>query len=389
MLPVRIEPPQIDVVCAGSPAEQGAEQGRVLRDRILACSRALHDLEALHLQRPWWLPYKGFLWLADRRALRALRGALRSELTPHWKRLEAMSRSSGLSLPRLALLNALEPVLSDLTRSVASGVETACSAIAVGQERSATGGAIVAHNFDYLPLVQPFYVLRDERPHDGLRSLQFSIAPLCGAVDGLNEAGLAVTYNYAYATDRAAPAPTLSMRLAEVLAKCRTVPEGVSDLMQTTRWGSGLIMLADAEGRTASVQLTNTHCAVREGSPGEILSHSNRFSDPQMSRVQISLEAVHGPNAPAALRGRRVHQSAERRDERLAACLAGGEVLSIADVARHMADHGPDGVPSADSICMHSPYWHTTACLQLLPAERLIRVAYAPACVARYVEFSL
>ena len=46
------------------------------------------------------------------------------------------------------------------------------------------GPRIIARNFDYLPLVQPFYVLRESRPRDGFRSLEFTVAPLGGAVDG-------------------------------------------------------------------------------------------------------------------------------------------------------------------------------------------------------------
>jgi hypothetical protein len=61
-------------------------------------------------------------------------------------------------------------------------------------------------------------------------------------------------------------------------------------------------------------------------------------------------------------------------------------VLNPDAIARIMSDHGPDGVPSADTVCMHGDYWHTTACIQLLPKSRTLRIAYSPACVARYVE---
>jgi hypothetical protein len=54
-----------------------------------------------------------------------------------------------------------------------------------------------------------------------------------------------------------------------------------------------------------------------------------------------------------------------------------------------MGDHGANGIPSADTLCMHSDYWHTTACVQLLPAQRRMRIAYAPACAAQYAEFAL
>ena len=54
-----------------------------------------------------------------------------------------------------------------------------------------------------------------------------------------------------------------------------------------------------------------------------------------------------------------------------------------------MSDHGHDDQPSAETICMHSDYWHTTACLQFFPKQRKMRVAYDTACRARYEEFQL
>lgn len=390
MLPVRPDPPRVDVVCGGSAAERGAAQGAALQKQIQGAARALFELEALRMQRPWWLPLPAFVWMAERRAAAALRPALSAELPEAGVRLQAMSAASGVPLRRLALLNALEPVLSDLSKTVVTGAETACSALAVGPARSGGRGAIVAHNFDYLPLVQPFYCVRDERPAGRLRSLQFTAAPLAGVIDGLNEAGLAVTYNYAFTTDGGgSPAPTLSMRLGEVLAECRTVAEAIAALGARSRWGSGLIMLADAAGDVASLEISRTLCIARRAGDSGVVSHANRYCSSAGCAVQIRTDAVHGPAAPAALRGRRVHASSEQRETRLRERTRSAALLGPDEIAAIMSDHGAEGVPSADTLCMHSDYWHTTACVQLLPAERRLRIAYAPACAAQYVEFSL
>ena len=60
---------------------------------------------------------------------------------------------------------------------------------------------MVARNFDYLPLIQPYYLIRESRPQGRLRAFEFTTAPLVGAVDGMNEAGLCITYNYGFTTD--------------------------------------------------------------------------------------------------------------------------------------------------------------------------------------------
>jgi hypothetical protein len=390
MLPIRSDPPRIDLVSAGSPAERGANQGAVLKCLLHDSSRAVLTLEAFLKHKPWWLPRPFYVRLADRRAEQSLRPALVESGSAHWERLAAMSVASGVPLGRVALLNAMEPVLSNITGSVASGAEAACSAIGISSARSRESGAIIAHNIDYLPLVQQFYVLRDERAAPGrLRSLQFSIAPLSGTIDGINEAGLAVTYNYGYATDRAVPAPTISMRLADVLAECRSVDEAVQSLTKRSRWGAGLIMLADVTGAVASLELTGTRHALRSSGDAGVVAHTNGFHCESTCDVEIPRTARHSRRAPAALRGRRVHQSTELRDARFAELCAEIPRFNLTDVSRVMSDHGTTSEASPDTICMHSDYWHTTACIQLLPAQRRLRVKYAPACAGEFAEFCL
>ena len=94
-------------------------------------------------------------------------------------------------------------------------------------------------------------------------------------------------------------------------------------------------------------------------------------------RVQLGHDRVEGPLQGITLgrelverhqlgvpRGHRVLESSERRNCRFAELLGGAGPLSVEDVATIMADHGKDGRPSDQTICMHSDYWSTTACIQ-------------------------
>jgi hypothetical protein len=107
-----------------------------------------------------------------------------------------------------------------------------------------------------------------------------------------------------------------------------------------------------------------------------------------MCGVELHERATHGDKSPEALRGRRVHQSAERRDADLERLLESVDRFDRDGIERLMSDHGPTGEPSADTICMHSNYWHTTASLQLFPAERRMRASFSPACVPNYRDFT-
>jgi len=266
----------------------------------------------------------------------------------------------------------------------------ACSAVAVRGARSATGEPIIARNFDYLPMIQPMYTFRDSRPTDGLRSLDFTVAPLCGSIDGMNEQGLTITYNYAYAMDGGRPAAPISMIISETLQRSKTVTEAAEWIISRPRWGAGLLMLADETGDIAALELSNTRAELRRPAAGEdILYHSNRFTTETVRRAEVSGDAVYTNRAPTPLRGRRVHQSAEQRDRRFNELLEKTDRYGPDEFAELMADHGPNGQGNADSICMHSDYWNTTACLQYYPRSRCIRVAYDSACSAQYAEIEL
>ena len=255
---------------------------------------------------------------------------------------------------------------------------------------SETGEPVIAHNFDYLPLVQPHYIIRESRPRHGYRSLEFTIAPLAGAIDGVNEKGLAVTYNYAYTIDDDRPGPTLSMLISEVLARFERVTDALEWLTSQQRWGSGLLMFADRQGDIASLEITPTRHAVRRPEAGEdFLFHANKFRCDNTTAAEVPAGSIYNDTAPKPLRGRRVLQSSLKRMKRFEELLPGSEKLSRDQLARVMADHGKDGEASDGGICMHGDYWTTTACLQYLPKTSTLRVSYGPACQARYGECSL
>ena len=119
---VALKIPQINAVCSGNATERGFAQGQAMAKTIRESAEAIHEMEAFRLQSPGWLPYGAFVKLADYRAERALRTGLASGLPEAWARMQAISQASGISLRRLALLNALEPVLSDLSGRV-TGLE--------------------------------------------------------------------------------------------------------------------------------------------------------------------------------------------------------------------------------------------------------------------------
>lgn len=376
----------IDVECRGTPYEMGLAQGETLREKIHGTLRAVDQLEAFRLSKPFWLPFGLFRRLAEGRSRRFVEAACRWAASSFAERLRGIAEGAGVRREKIALVNVLEVVLSDLTGTTQVPCSAACSAVAIAGDEP-----VVAHNFDYLPLVQPFYVVRRCEPAGGFRSLEFTAAPLCGGIDGVNEAGLGVSYNYAYVTDSARPGPTISMLISEALARCRTVDEATERIGNAQpRRGGGNLTLADDAGNVAVLELSNTRSRLRRPTDGQHwVFATNRFRTAPMREVELDAAAIHGRRAPRALRGRRVHKSGEDRDRRLERLLRDSSPETPAELTRLMSDHGPDGEPSHGTICMHSDYWNTTASLQILPKRRCLRLAYDAACRAEHAELQL
>jgi Acyl-coenzyme A:6-aminopenicillanic acid acyl-transferase len=393
-LPVQ---PVIEFTCRGNPYQMGLAQGDAFADKIRAAFQTVAELEAFRLKKPFGLPFGLFQRIAEGSARRFVDRAFAEFPVSAQERLRGLADGARVPFRKVALCAAMEAVLGDLepitnkvTPQIGDTLQAGCSAMAVSKSATHSGDPILAHNFDYLPVTQQYYFIRRSQPTGKLKSVELALAPVVGVVSGINEAGLAVSCNYAFVTDKSQPAPTITMLIAESLANCRTVEEAVNFFQQSRRVGGGLLMLGDAGGTIASLEISSTRL-VRRDPPAQRdrLCHTNRFCCPATSEVELDPSAVYGTNAPTPLRGRRVHQSSDDRDASFQSLLESHEVFDRSSVQEVMSDHGPKGSPSSGTICMHGNYWFTTASIQMFPAERKLRASFSPTCVADYREFSV
>lgn len=365
----------------GDPYEIGRAQGEALRDDIAASLETLLSLEGFRLLKPWWLPGRSFVGACRRRAMNTVWEPLRRHYPDQARGFEGLAAGSGLPLDALILVASAEILLAriDHRRAPRPG---ACCAVAVGRP----DGVELLKNFDYPAAIAPYYCVRASRPKEGHALLEFTVAPLAGTVDGLNERGLAVTYDYAFCTDAVeAPVP-LTVTLNAMLRSCATVEEAVAFLRGRPRSGGALLMLADAGGAFASVELSNTRLAVRTPPDGaRSLAHANHYAAPELVEVEVPADAVYTRRNVTPLRGMPVHRSSHLRKARLEERLGSGPE-PVRDV---MKDHGPGGKGDDDTVCRHGPYWETTASLELRPASGTLRLAHGKPCETEPREFRL
>jgi Acyl-coenzyme A:6-aminopenicillanic acid acyl-transferase len=382
---------KIEVMAKGDAFEMGVAQGEHVGEKIRSAPNVLAQLYGFRALQPAWMPYPLYRRVSESRATRLLEKSLQRDFLDAYARIKGISAGSKTSVRLLHLLHALEPMLSDVHGCSVVPDFAGCSAVAVRGRRSAMHEPVIVRNFDYLPVVQPLYTMRDSRPRFGMRSLDFTIAPFAGAVDGINEKGLCITYDYAYVNDfsGSGTAP-ISISIAEALQRCATVEDAAELISSYPRWGGGILMLADATGDIASLELSNTRSQLRRPHDGaDVLFHTNAFFTEQMKAVEFPESTKYTAKAPPLLRGRRVHESANVRDFRLNELLAGDEPLDLDQLSAIMGDHETGGKAPDTSICKHSDYWNTTATVQLLPKSRRMRVAFDSACRAKYTDFTL
>ncbi len=382
--------PSIPCQCSGDPHEMGFTQGVAARPKTVDFGCVLSGLEAFRLRQPAWLPYPIFLMLAERRAASLLVAAISESSPAMLARLKGMAEGVGLPFRKLCLWNAMEAFLSATEGTTITAPVGCCSTIAMRGALAQDGEPIIARNFDYLPTVQPFLMLRESRPRGGIRSLEFTTGFHAGALDGINEKGLAIAQNYAFVTDRQRPAPLISMLIADALAGCGSVQEATAFIGSRPRWGAAILTLADASGDIAVLELSNTRAAVRRPARGkDWLLATNVCVCPEVLAVQVPETYIYSDRAPRALRGRRVLAWHTVRARRIQQLVDASWPLGAAELAAILADHGPDGLPSGETPCVHTDYWSTSATLQLFPVRRSLRVSYGSACSADYAEFAL
>lgn len=373
----------IEVTCRGNDYSRGYMQGSKLQHKIDAGIEHVLRQPEFRREQPWWLPYQLFRWLSKRKAYSLLSGPISRDYPGMAERLQGIADGAGIDVKTAYLVNAFEPLMSFISDTEVPPLG-ACSALAVGPQRTTRGEPVLVHNFDYETVVEPYIILRESRPIGGYRSVDMTLAPLCGSVTGMNEKGLVICNNYAYTKSKAQPSGTMTMLISETLAHCGNVAEALAHMTSRPRWGGGMLMLTDASGDMASLEISTTqHCVRRPAEGEQVLFHTNCYQTQEMKRVQLDKESVFAAE-DHPLRGRRVLQSPEMRYVRLEHLLKQYGKMSMLDLVEIMSDHGPEGASGEDTVCVHGVRANTVASVQFWPKSRMMRVTAGSPCSRQY-----
>ena len=311
----------------GSPAEIGYAIGSAAADLVHeAISRICRfDLPAGELSA----------------RLGALELLLARELPHVLEEADGLAEGAGVSRQDALALS----VCSDLSGRLPAW----CSLVAVEGEE----GILVGKNLDTPEEMAPIQVVERMAPDGALRFAHVTTAGAMWTDGGVNEAGLALV-NASLAPAGANPEGLPDgILVRELLARCADVQEAVA--LATSRRVRTLgenVLLADAGGRTAVVEMLPAGNAVREGEPAAACNH-------------VLSEKLHA----AMSREDPLRENSERRFERLREASRAGRRWTITELVSLLEDPGK-GIRQDGSAGI----W-TVATFVLSPSERRMWVS--------------
>jgi isopenicillin-N N-acyltransferase-like protein len=341
----------------GTPAQRGAEHGRLAAARIHAGVRFY--TEAL---RAAGLTPETQRELTSRMAeeIEAFDRALLLEL-------EGIARGAGIDLAEIVTLNGR----SELLHLADDG----CTAIACLPEVTRSGHTLLAQNWDWHPSRRGAGVLLRILPDEGPAMLTFTEAGTLARC-GLNEHGVGVVGNALECVGGSRPGGVPVALLRRRMLSCTTLQQAVSEIRSAPRGTTVNHLLASSEGLALSCEATVD--AVYDVAPREgLLEHSNHFRG---SGAQGQVQDTGIARTPDTL----------ARDRRLRALAASEEPLTPEDLQRALADH--DGFPN--SICRHAEHvdrrtWVTVVSVVMDLDERRMWLAPGPVCENAFAEHHL
>jgi len=228
-------------------------------------------------------------------------------------------------------------------------------------------GVLVGKNLDTAPGLRNVQVLERIAFDDGLAFLQLTSAGAMWTDGGVNEAGLALA-NASVETSVSNPDGVPDGIIArEVLRHCENVADAVAFVGRYSPMTLGEnIALADADGRSAVIEMLPARQSVREGGTVVACNHA------------LAAELV-----PLASAADPIRPNSERRLARLDEVVAQRPAWSAGLLAAALRDH-------EGGICQHDEDGLTTvASLIASPAGRWLRAAGGPPCESEYEHYEL
>lgn len=365
--------------CTGSAYERGFAQGQATRKQMMLCFNSFFQSEAFELLRPRWLPSNMARNATLRQAKRTLIPVLRKHQPDALAQMQGLAAGSGIEIEHFLFFCAAELMLARMSFQLGGS-----SILLIPPRFSSTEEPMLVKNFDHPYFLKSFNLVRKSLPDKGLGSLEVTLAPSVGAHTGMNEAGVALTYNYGYGTQNASHKLPLALKVQQALQSCETAAEVVSFFEKGEQEGSAILGVQDIRGDMYLIEVDSRKVQSKQ-IRDNLLIATNHYQLTEMVPGDIPANAYYDFRRNLKeLAGRRVRESSESRFDRLHE-LSGTRIqYHQNDLLDYFADHDESNDPSDNTICRHGEYYETTCSVMLRPLSREIFVAMGNPCEVPY-----
>lgn len=342
------------VEVAGSPREMGRQFGEQLRDQVREYSEM------------WLATAARRSGLSRDELLRPMGGFIRviEDYAPHLAE-EVRGVAEGACIPEAEAFS----IQIRMELLYAGPPPPSCTTFALTGDRTATGQTIVGQNVDLAPSVERFGLILKMKPDDAPAVLMYTSPGLISYV-GLNEAGLAVHGNLLLSPGWRPGFPRYL--ITRLMLEQATVDAALEAGLRPPRASSRNLILGDANGAIANVELTVDDARVLRSDRGELV-HTNHYIAADFCHISETST----PPATSVSRYDRMTQLIGASDRR----------LSVEDLQEFFRDH--EGYPG--SICAHEREGATSKTVASLisePAEGRLHAAFGSPCQHDYAVYT-
>lgn len=372
------------LTCAGSAHERGVQQGKRYRKQIGLTFNAFFQSDLYQLIRSQWLPIDlAVKWSCAKSHLRFKR-SLKEHAPEFLDYLLGLSEGSGRPFSQFLFFASLDELLAHTPYQLGG-----CTSLAVPPAFSSTQEPLMIKNFDYPYFLRHSTIVRKSVPSQGLRSLEVSLGPWAGCHAGLNEAGVAIAFNYAHYQDKTPFWFPTALRIQQALQNCKTAEEVVAFFKAKKQSGGAVLSVIDAQGSLYSIELS-PHKVVAKRVENNILIFTNHYQHADMQSVDIPSNAYYAYKKNVSeLAGKRIKESSESRFDRLFDLTGTKIQFHESDLKTYFQDHEREAYANDNTICRHGELYETTASLIFKPLQREIQVALGSPCETTYQSFQL
>lgn len=370
--------------CQGTPFERGKYQGQRLQRALNLCFNAFFQSDTFALLKPRWLPQQAAIAWACWRARQQFLPHLHHYYPSYLEHMKGLAAGSGLALNYFLFACAAEILLAQVDFQLGG-----CSSLAIPPAFSATAEPILIKNFDYPYFLRHFNLVRKTSPQEGLRSLELTLVPLTGAHTGLNEAGVAITYNYGYGQIKPQHWLPISLRIQEALRTCESARAVVDFFQDGKQAGGAIITVLDARGDIYLLEIASGLVAYKHIQQNLLIT-TNHYQTPALMTQDIPVNAYYSPQRSVPeLAGKRVHASSEARLDRLYALTGTKIQFHESDLKSYFSDHHRQDQGNDNTLCRHGEYFETTCSILIKPRSREIQIAMGNPCEEPYQVYYL